>query len=80
MDPWRYGLLERFDGLVLLGLGPPAILSFVVAVLRRRVRDKERWWGRCEMRKVMPANCYRGVLEVGGEGGGVGLDVVGGGE
>jgi len=35
------GLLERFEGLVLLGLGPPAISSFVVGVLRRRVGNKE---------------------------------------
>jgi hypothetical protein len=28
IEPWRYGLLERFEGLVLLGLGPPAMLSF----------------------------------------------------
>jgi hypothetical protein len=41
-EPCRNGLLERFDGLVLLGLGPPAISSFVVTVLRRRVGDKER--------------------------------------
>jgi hypothetical protein len=35
MDPCINGLLERFEGLVLLGLGPPAISSFVVAVVRR---------------------------------------------
>lgn len=27
---WRNGLLERLDGLVLLGLGPPAMFSFVL--------------------------------------------------
>jgi hypothetical protein len=31
-EPWRKGLLERLEGLVLLGLGPPAISSFVVEV------------------------------------------------
>jgi hypothetical protein len=41
-EPCINGLLERFEGLVLLGLGPPAISSFVVAVLRRRVGNKER--------------------------------------
>jgi hypothetical protein len=35
------GLLDRFEGLVLLGLGPPAMSSFVVTVLRRRVGNKE---------------------------------------
>lgn len=44
-EPWRKGLLDRFEGLVLLGLGPPAMLSFVVAVLRRP-RDKEVRSGR----------------------------------
>jgi hypothetical protein len=34
MEPCMNGLLERFEGLVLLGLGPPAISSFVVTVLR----------------------------------------------
>ena len=33
-DPWRNGLLERLEGLVLLGLGPPAILSFVLPFSR----------------------------------------------
>ena len=32
-EPCMNGLLERFEGLVLLGLGPPAISSFVVALL-----------------------------------------------
>lgn len=31
-EPCRKGLLERMEGLVLLGLGPPAISSFVVEV------------------------------------------------
>jgi hypothetical protein len=44
------GLLERFDGLVLLGLGPPAISSLVVAVLRRRVGNKELGSRRVESR------------------------------
>jgi hypothetical protein len=35
-EPWRKGLLDRFEGLVLLGLGLPAMSSFVVSVLRRR--------------------------------------------
>jgi hypothetical protein len=35
------GLLDRFEGLVLLGLGPPAMSSFVVTVLGRRVGNKE---------------------------------------
>jgi hypothetical protein len=35
-EPWRKGLLDRFEGLVLLGLGLPAMSSFVVTVLRRR--------------------------------------------
>lgn len=30
----RNGLLDRFEGLVLLGLGPPAMLLFVWVVLR----------------------------------------------
>jgi hypothetical protein len=34
-EPCMNGLLERFEGLVLLGLGPPAISSFVVTVLGR---------------------------------------------
>lgn len=29
MEPLWNGLLDRFEGLVLLGLGPPAMLSFV---------------------------------------------------
>jgi hypothetical protein len=36
------GLLDRFEGLVLLGLGPPAMSSFVVTVLQCRVGNKER--------------------------------------
>jgi hypothetical protein len=35
------GLLDRFEGLVLLGLGPPAMSSFIVTVLLRRVGNKE---------------------------------------
>lgn len=34
-EPWWKGLLERLDGLVLLGLGPPAILSCDAAEWRR---------------------------------------------
>jgi hypothetical protein len=49
-EPCMNGLLERFEGLVLLGLGPPAISSFVVAVLRRRVEDKELGSRRVESR------------------------------
>lgn len=45
MEPWWKGLLERLEGLVLLGLGPPAMLSFVGTVLRRRGEDKERATG-----------------------------------
>lgn len=54
-EPWGKGLLERLDGLVLVGLGPRAILSWVGAVLQRALRDeevsrgckKDRWvgWG-----------------------------------
>jgi hypothetical protein len=33
-DPCRKGLLERLEGLVLLGLGPPAIVSFVLPLSR----------------------------------------------
>jgi hypothetical protein len=40
-EPCKNGLLERFEGLVLLGLGPLAISSFVATVLRRRAGDKE---------------------------------------
>jgi hypothetical protein len=35
------GLLDKFEGLVLLGLGPPAMSSFVVTVLQCRVGNKE---------------------------------------
>jgi hypothetical protein len=28
-EPWGNGLLDKLEGLVLLGLGPPAMLSFV---------------------------------------------------
>ena len=39
------GLLERFEGLVLLGLGPPAMLSLSGRYRAGRVRDKAvRWW------------------------------------
>jgi hypothetical protein len=36
-EPWcGYGLVDRFEGLVLLGLGLLAMSSFVVTILRRR--------------------------------------------
>jgi hypothetical protein len=44
-EPCRKGLLERLEGLVLLGLGPPAILSFVLPYVGGRLKDKEtRSW------------------------------------
>lgn len=46
-EPWGKGLWERFEGLVLLGLGPRAILSVVVAVLQQAWSDKEGGQG-CE--------------------------------
>jgi hypothetical protein len=39
-EPWRNGLLDKFEGLVLLGLGPPAISSFVVEVSWRSWREQ----------------------------------------
>jgi hypothetical protein len=55
-DPCKKGLLERLEGLVLLGLGPPAIVSFVLPLSRlglwrqrvpvvasRDVRREEAW-------------------------------------
>jgi hypothetical protein len=50
-EPCMNGLLERFEGLVLLGLGPPAISSFVVAVLGRPC------W---EQRGAVEAGCGEG--------------------
>ena len=41
-EPWRNGLLDKFEGLVLLGLGPPAISSFVVELSWRSWGNKER--------------------------------------
>jgi hypothetical protein len=41
-DPRGYGLLERLEGLVLLGLGPPAISSCVSEVSWRAWREQRR--------------------------------------
>ena len=48
MEPCINGLLERFEGLVLLGLGPPAMSSFVSRCSGGRVGNKERRWRRGE--------------------------------
>lgn len=52
-DPWRNGLLERFEGLVLLGLGPPAMIPFVQPFIfvvfgetKRREATRSRRWNR----------------------------------
>jgi hypothetical protein len=37
-EPCKNGLLDKLEGLVLLGLGPPAILSFVLPLFRRASR------------------------------------------
>lgn len=45
---WRNGLLERLEGLVLLGLGPPAMTSFVLPLSQKWCRDKELGASRIE--------------------------------
>ena len=59
-EPWRKGLLETLEGLVLLGLGPPAILPLSCRSLSWRCGDKEcQSWQieTYEARKWAEANC-----------------------
>lgn len=56
------GVMERLEGLVLVGLGPPAILPLSCRELSGRSRDKEVC-GRGGARRAKRANAGLGELE-----------------
>jgi hypothetical protein len=61
MEPCMNGLLERFEGLVLLGLGPPAISSLSSRVCGGRVGNKER---RLEGGEADAGGCQKRQIQV----------------